>query len=434
MRYEAIDHTVFKNNRQRFMRKMQADSIAIFHSNDLMPREGNVFHPFRQNSGLFYLSGLDQAETVLILFPDCVKEGFQELAFIKRSNAFNQIWEGAGLSKQKARQLSGIQQIYWLEEMDFILHELILLAKRIYVNTDEHSYLSHDLELKNQRMTKQLMQRYPAHKYHRAQPILKKIMMIKQGLEVKQIQQAIQITEGAFRKVLPKVKPGLLEYEIEAEITYEFIKNGANGHAYPPIIASGIRTCVLHYSANNQACQDGDLLLLDIGAEYANYASDITRVIPVNGRFSSRQRAVYQAVLDILKAARQLLVPGVLLEDYQQEVGRLLEGALVDLGLLSKQQIAQQNPAYPLYKKYCMHQISHHLGLGVHDLANHYDPIMAGMVFTCEPGIYIPEEKIGVRLENDILVTDQGPIDLSKDIPIEVEEIETLMHSKVLAP
>ncbi|MEM6376942.1 MAG: aminopeptidase P family protein [Bacteroidota bacterium] len=432
MRYEAIDHTLFVTNRQRFMRKMQSDSIAIFHSNDLMPREGSVFYPFRQNSGLFYLSGLNQAETVVVLFPDCVKEGFRELAFIKRSNAFNQIWEGGSLRKQDARQISGIQQIFWLDEMEFILHELILLAKRIYVNTDEYSYSTHELELKNQRMTKQLMQRYPAHKYHRAQPILKKIMMVKQLPEVKQIQKAIDITGSAFRKLMPKVKPGILEYEIEAEITHEFIRQGANGHAYPPIVASGIRTCVLHYSANNQHCPDEALLLLDIGAEYANYAADITRVLPINGRFTPRQRAVYEAVLNVLKAAQQMLVPGIQLDDYQQEVGRLLEGVLVDLGLLSKKQIAQQNPTYPLYKKYCMHQISHHLGLGVHDLANHYDPIMAGMVLTCEPGIYIPEEQIGIRLENDILVTDQGPVDLSKDIPIEVEEIEELMQVNIL--
>ncbi|GAB5552588.1 MAG: aminopeptidase P family protein [Saprospiraceae bacterium] len=432
MRYEAIEHNLFITNRQRFMRKMQADSIAIFHSNDLMPRSGNVFYPFRQNSGLFYLSGLDQVDSVVVLFPDCVKEGFREIAFIKRNNAFNQIWEGSGLSKSEAREISGIHQIFWIDEMEVILHELILLAKRIYVNTEEHPHRTHDLELKNHRFTKQLMKQYPAHKYHRAQPLLKKIMMIKQAPEVAQIQKAIQITEGAFRRILPKVKPGQLEYEIEAEITYEFTKNGANGHAYPPIVASGIRTCVLHYTANNQVCANGDLLLLDIGAEYANYTSDITRVIPVNGRFNQRQRAVYQAVLKVLKTARQMLVPGVLLDDYHQEVGRLLEGVLIDLGLLSPKQIAQQNPAYPLYKKYCMHQISHHLGLGVHDLANYYDPIMAGMVFTCEPGIYIPEEKIGIRLENDILVTDQGPIDLSQDIPIEVDEIEALMHSEIL--
>jgi Xaa-Pro aminopeptidase len=432
MRYQSIDTSLFTINRQRFMRKMQADSIAIFYSNDLMPREGNVFYPFRQNPGLFYLSGLDQPDTVVVLFPDCVKEGFREIAFIKRSNAFSQIWEGANFSKQEARQIAGIQQIFWLDEMDIILHELIILAKRIYVNTDENAHAYHELELKNKRLAKQLMARYPTHKYHRAQPLLKKIMMIKQGPEVTLIQQAIQITEGAFRRVLPIVRPGIFEYEIEAEITHEFIKSRANGHAYPPIIASGIRTCILHYAANNQMCAEGDLLLLDIGAEYANYASDITRVIPVSGRFNARQRAVYEAVLKVMKMARQMLVPGVLLEEYHQEVGLLLESALIDLKLLTKQQVAQQNPAYPLYKKYCMHRISHHLGLGVHDLANNYDPVMAGMVFTCEPGIYIPEEQIGIRLENDILVTDQGPIDLSQEIPIEIEAIEELMHTKIL--
>lgn len=432
MRYQTIPSQLFEQNRERFMRKMQPDSIAIFYSNDQMPRSGNIWHPFHQEAALFYLSGLEQPETVVVLFPDCVKDGCRELAFIRRADPFQRRWHGSQLSRQQASEISGIKKVFYLDEMSAVLHELITLAKRIYVNIEERPMPSDGLELKNTRKAKELMAAYPAHKFHRAQPLLKKLMMVKQPLEVAQIQQAISITEAAFRRAASFVEPGKYEYEIEAEITHEFIRRRAAGHAYPPIIASGSRTCVLHYTQNNQPCQDGDLLLLDIGAEYANYAADITRVLPVNGRFTDRQRAVYNGVLGVLRQARQLLVPGILLEDYEKEVGKLLESALIDLALIQPADLANQNSDYPLYKKYCMHRITHHLGLSVHDLANVYDPLMAGMVFTCEPGIYLPEEKIGIRLENNILVTDEGPIDLSANIPIEVGEIEELMNSAVL--
>lgn len=431
MRYQAIPSQLFKQNRQRFMRKMQPDSIAIFYSNDQMPRSGNIWHPFHQEAALFYLSGLEQPETVVVLFPDCVKDGFRELAFIRRADPFQRIWHGSQLSRQQVSEISGIKKVFYLDEMPATLHELITLAKRIYVNIEERPMPSDGLELNNTRKAKQLMATYPAHKFHRAQPLLKKLMMVKQPLEVAQIQQAVGITEAAFRRAASFLEPGKYEYEIEAEITHEFIRRRASGHAYPPIIASGPRTCVLHYTQNNQPCRDGDLLLMDIGAEYANYAADITRVLPVSGRFTDRQRAVYNAVSGVLHQAKHLLVPGILLEDYEKEVGKLLESALIDLGLMQPHDLVNQNPDYPLYKKYCMHRITHHLGLSVHDLANLYDPIMAGMVFTCEPGIYIPEEKIGIRLENNILVTDEGPVDLSANIPVEAEEIEALMNSTV---
>ena len=433
MRYPAIESVLFSANRKRFMRKMQPDSLAIFYSNDLIPKEGSVYYPFRQNPGLFYLSGLDQPETVLVLFPDCIKDDFQELVFIKRADVFSQLWEGSSLDKEEARHRSGVHRVYWLDDMPAILHELIIMAKRIYVNTDEDLHLNTTFESKNKREAKVLMQRYPAHKYHRSQPLLKKLMMIKHPIEARMIQEAVNITNKAFHRVMNFVKPGVHEFEVEAEVTHEFITNRANGHAYLPIIASGKRSCILHYTKNNQICQDGDLLLLDIGAEFANYASDITRVIPVNGQFNPRQKAVYQAVLSVLKEAKQMLVPGVHLDDYHREVGKMIESALIDLRLLSRAEINQQNQDYPLYKKYCMHSISHHLGLGVHDLVNHYEPLMAGMVFTCEPGIYIPEEGIGVRIENDILVTDDSPIDLSKNIPVEVEEIEEYMNASILS-
>lgn len=428
MRYEAINPDLFKFNRKRFTRKMQPDSIAIFHSNDLMPRSGDTYYPFRQNSGLFYLSGLDQEDCVVVLFPDCIKEGFQELTFIKRTDEKTAIWEGEKYSQEQARTISGIEKIYWLDEMPAILHELILLSKRIYLNLNEHERFYSPVGSKSWRFTKELQERYPLHKFHRAQPILRKLAMVKSTTEVALIQHAINITGEAFRRVLEFVRPGVMEYEVEAEIIHEFISKGATGHAYEPIVASGENACVLHYINNNQPCQPNDLLLLDFGAEYANYAADLSRTIPISGSFTPRQRAVYEAVLRTMKAAQELLVPGVLLEDYHKEVGKMMESELLQLGLIDKTDIKNQNPQKPAYKRYFMHGTSHHLGLDVHDLSNRYDPVQAGMVFTCEPGIYIPEERIGIRLENDILVTDNGPVDLMANIPIEVEAIEEFMN------
>lgn len=427
MKYDPINPDFFINNRKRFMRKMQPDSLAIFYSNDLMPRSGDTFFPFRQNSGLFYLSGLDQEETIVVLFPDCIKEGFQEVAFIKRTSDYIAIWEGEKYSKENARAVSGIQKVYWLDEMAPILHELILLSKRIYINTEEHDRFIPELPTRNMRMARDLMERYPGHKYHRAQPILKKLMMNKQAAEVELMKQAIGITGKAFRRVLEFVHPGVMEYEIEAEITHEFLRNRASGHAYDPIVASGANSCILHYTRNNQECKAGDVLLMDFGAEYGHYASDLTRTIPVSGQFNARQRKVYDSVLHIMKEAQQLLVPGTTLEEYSKEVVKMMESALIDLKLLSRKDIEQQNPELPLYKQYFMHGTSHHLGLDVHDLADRYVPIQEGMVFTCEPGIYIRDEKLGVRIENNILVTEHGPLDLMAGIPVEVEEIEELM-------
>ncbi|MEN0005087.1 MAG: aminopeptidase P N-terminal domain-containing protein [Bacteroidota bacterium] len=431
MRYEPIDPALFALNRKRFMRKMLPHSIAIFNSNDLMPRNGDTYFPFRQNSDLFYLSGLDQPETVVVLFPDCVKEGFQEIAFIKESNAYLKTWEGDRYSKEQAQTISGISKVYWLKDMDVVLNELILLAKRIYVNTNENDRFDSPVISRDLRFTKQLMDRYPVHKYHRSQPILKKLAMIKSPLELEVLQKAIGITAKAFDQVLEMVRPGVAEYEIEAEITATFIRHRASGHAYSPIVASGANNCVLHYVQNKETCQAGDLLLLDFGAEYANYASDMSRTIPINGQFTKRQRQVYDAVLRVFKAAKQLLVPGTTIEEYHKEVGKMMESELVELSLLDRTTIKNQDPNYPAYKKYFMHGTSHHLGLDVHDLANRYDPILAGMVFTCEPGIYIPEERIGIRIENDILVTDDGAVDLMEQIPIEAEEIESVMQASL---
>jgi Xaa-Pro aminopeptidase len=433
MKYHPINPELFVNNRKRFMRKMQPESIAIFYSNDQMLRSGDTYHPFRQNSGLFYLSGLDQEDTVVVLFPDCIKEGYQEIAFVKRTSDYIAQWEGYKFSKEDAQRISGINKIFWLDELPQVLHELILLSKRIYLNTEEHDRFIPLTPSRNMRAARQLMEQYPAHKYHRSQPILKKLMMTKSVLELELTQQAINITGKAFRRVLEFIKPGVMEFEIEAEITHEFLRNRANGHAYDPIIASGANNCVLHYIQNNQECQSGDLVLMDFGAEYANYAADLTRTVPVNGQFTPRQREVYDAVLKILNEAKQMLVPGATLEEYKKDVVQLFESALIDLKLLSRKEIDNQPAEAPLYKKYFMHGISHFLGMEVHDPADHYAPIQAGMLFTCEPGIYIPEERIGIRLENNIIVTDEGPFDFMTNIPIHPEEIEEMMNVQVLS-
>lgn len=432
MRYEAINPELFRYNRQRFIRKMQPDSIAVFQSNDHMPRSGDTFFPFRQNSGLFYLSGLDQEDTVVVLFPDCIKEGFQEVAFIRRTDERTAIWEGDKLTQEQARKISGIEKVFWLDEMDGILHELILLAKRVYLNLNEHDRFKSGVVTQDMRFARTLQERYPLHKFHRSQPLLKKQAMIKSPIEVGLIRHAVNITGQAFEQVLDFVRPGVMEYEVEAEIIAEFVRKGARGHAYEPIVASGKNTCVLHYVQNNQRCMDGDLLLLDFGAEYANYAADLSRTIPVSGQFTERQRKVYNAVLRCMKSAQQLLLPGTMLEEYHKEVGKIMESELLQLGLLDKTDIKNQSEKAPAYKKYFMHGTSHHLGLDVHDLSNRYDPIQAGMVFTCEPAIYIREEGLGIRLENDILVTDNGPVDLCAHIPVEADAIEEHMNAAIL--
>lgn len=431
MKYSTINPALFELNRKRFANKMKPDSIAIFNSNDLMPRNGDTFFPFRQNSDLFYLSGLDQAETVVVIFPDCIKEGFQEVAFIQNSSPLSEMWEGKRYSKEEAAEVSGIKKVFWLSEMPQILNELILLAKRIYVNTNENDRFSSDVTSRNMRFAKELMEKYPLHKYHRSQPVMKKLAMVKSSYEVALMQKSIEITGKAFRRVLDFARPGVWEYDIEAEITHEFLRNRATGHAYDPIVASGKNACVLHYVNNNQECKRGDMLLMDFGAEYANYAADLSRTIPVSGQFTDRQRAVYNAVLRVMKQAKTYLVPGITLEEYHKEVGKMMQSELVGLKLIDKTDIKNQRAAYPAYKKYFMHGTSHHLGMDVHDRSNRYDPIQAGMVFTCEPGIYIREENLGIRLENDILVTDNNPIDLMAHIPIEAEEIEELMNVKV---
>ena len=429
-RYQDIPAALFQLNRQRFMQKMKPNSIAIFHAADLLPRNGDCFFPFRQDSDLFYLSGLDQEEVVLVLYPNCPKgKAFEEVIFTKKTSEYIKIWEGYKYTKEDAAQTSGVSTVAWLDSMPALLNEMILLADTIYVNGNENDRAASEVPNRNQRKALELKQQYSAHEFLRAQPILKELRMQKTEEEVKLMREACEITNRAFRRVLQTTRPGLKEYEVEAEIMHEFIRSGASGHAYSPIIASGPAACILHYNDNNAILQDGDLMLMDFGAEYGNYAADLSRTIPVNGRFTDRQKAVYEAVLRVKQEAQQLLRPGNNLTDYHQEVGHIMELELIGLGLLSKEEVAQQNPALPAYKKYFMHGTSHHLGLDVHDLGHRYVEFKEGMVFTCEPGIYIPEEGLGVRIEDDLLITANGVDNLMGQIPIEVEEIESLMNA-----
>jgi Xaa-Pro aminopeptidase len=430
MKYSPLPQDAFIFNRRRFSREIQPGSLAIFNANDQMPRSGDTCYPFRQNTGLYWLTGIDQEETMLFLFPGCQKEKHEEVLFIKRTNEHIAVWEGHKYTKEEAREASGIQKVYFLDEGEVIMREMINLSSGTYLNFNEHDKFTNPVETRDLRYARWFRNTYPGHQVYRSQPLLKKLQVIKTQWEVETVQHAIDITGLAFNRVLKFVAPEVGEYEVEAEITHEFIRNRASGHAYEPIIASGKNACVLHYIDNNKICADGDLLLMDFGCEYANYAADLTRTIPVNGRFSDRQRAVYNAVLRVLKEARTMLVPGTLLEEYNKEVGKIMESELLGLGLISRKDIEDQNPDWPAYKKYFMHGTSHHLGLDVHDLSHRYEPFRAGMIFTCEPGIYIPEEAIGVRIENDILITDDGPFDLFRNIPVEVEEIETLMQER----
>lgn len=427
IRYHAINKSLFEGNRKRFAALLQGNALAIINSNDEMPRSADQNFPFRQNSDLFYLTGIDQEQTALVVFPNSPIADHKEVLFIRRTNEHIAVWEGHKYTKEEARATSGIQTIYWYDEFYAVMHKLIIAANTIYFNTNENNRFTTEVEYRDLRLLKELKNRYPAHQYERTAPLLTSLREIKSDIEVEVIKHACSITEKAFRKVLAFTKPGVMEYEIEAEIIAEFIRNRATGHAYSPIIASGANACVLHYNANNQECKDGDLILMDFGCEYGNYASDLTRTIPASGKFSPRQKDVYNAVLRVMKKAKQMLVPGNTFAEYNKAVGKAMEEELIGLGLLKGHEVEKQDPAAPLYKKYFMHGTSHFMGLDVHDNGNYNQPFKAGMVFTCEPGIYIPEESIGIRIENDILVTDSGPVDLMATIPIEVDEIEALM-------
>ncbi len=427
MRYHQIDQQLFIENRKRLAAKLKPQSIAIFNANDVMPTNADGHMKFKQNSDLFYLSGIDQEDSVLIIYPDAKDGVHKEVLFLKETSEHIAIWEGHKYTKEEATATSGIKKIYWLQEFNTVFRSLMVETEFVYLNTNEHARAVVETETRDVRFMNWCRTTYPLHKYERIAPILHELRAIKSKTEVELIQEACNITEKGFRRLLGFVKPGVWEYEIEAELSHEFLKNRSCGFAYTPIIASGASSCVLHYIENDKQCKDGDILLLDIAAEYANYNSDLTRCLPVSGKFSKRQKEVYNAVLRVMRGAINMLVPGNNMNDYHREVGKLMEEELIKLNLLNADEVKKQNPDSPLYKKYFMHGTSHYLGLDVHDVGSRFRKFEAGMVFTCEPGIYIREESLGIRLENDILITEKGPLDLMGNIPIEAEEIEELM-------
>lgn len=429
MKYNSIDSQLFVNNRKRFCSELKTNSIAIFNSNDEYLRSGDQTFPFKQNADFFYLTGIDQEQSILLLFPECPNPLYKEVLFLRQTNDFIAVWEGHKLSKEKAMEISGIRKVFWLEDFWSILSSVINYSQNLYLNTNENDRMTAEISTRDLRFIRNLKEKYPLHQYQRSAPILRRLRVVKSETEVELTKKACNITEDAFRRVLKFVKPGVKEYEIEAEIIHEFIRQGATGHAYTPIIASGANANILHYVDNNQVCKDGDVILFDFGAEYANYNADLSRSIPVNGRFTPRQRDVYNAVLHVMKESVKMLTAGTIWNEYQEEVGKIMSDQLIKLGLLSKFNVERQDPEAPLYKKYFMHGTSHHLGIDVHDFASRYQPFEVGNILTCEPGIYIKEEGLGIRLENDILITATGNIDLMSNIPIEAEEIEELMNT-----
>jgi Xaa-Pro aminopeptidase len=429
MKYLAIDNQLFINNRKQFSTKLASNTLAIFNANDVMPTNADGTMPFRQNNDLFWLSGVDQEESVLILYPNHPDESQREILFLKETNEHIAIWEGAKLTKDGALKTAGIKTVYWLNDLDDKLTELIEKCDGIYLNKNIHSRSASEVQTRDDRFRNRIAEQFSGKEIKEIAPIMHELRAIKSDFEIKLLQNACDITEKGVRRILPFIKPGVTEYEIEAELMHEFLRNRSNGFAYQPIIGSGVDSCVLHYIDNNKACKDGDILLMDFGAEYANYASDLTRTVPVNGRFSDRQKAVYNSVLHVMKEATNMLRPGTMFKAYNAEIGRIMELELIKLGLLDKHDVQKQDVNNPLFKQYFMHGTSHYLGLDVHDVGNFDWPMKEGMVFTCEPGIYILEEELGIRLENDILVTANGPDDLMKNIPIEANEIEALMNS-----
>lgn len=429
MKYERISRELFIKNRKKFTAKMQPNTLAVFNSNDIYPVSADSTMPFQQHRDIFYLSGVDQEESILVLFPDTLNDKHREILFLKETNEKIAIWEGEKLDKANALAVSGIQTVYWLSQFDLIWKQLMAEALGVYINTNEHLRASVEVETREDRFIKKLKLDFPAHQVHKSAPIMHLIRSIKEKEELDLIQHACNITHKGVERLLRFIKPGVWEYEIEAELAHEFLRNRSKGFAYTPIVASGKNACVLHYIENNQQCKDGDLILLDVGAEYANYSSDLTRCVPVNGKFSPRQKEVYNAVLHVKKEAEKLLVPGTMMAEYHTEVGRLMESELIKLKLIDATDVKNQNPDWPAYKKYFMHGTSHFLGLDTHDVGLWNQPIQAGMVFTCEPGIYIPEEGLGIRIEDDLVVTNDGkPFNLMQNIPIEVEEIESIMR------
>jgi len=427
MRYEPISAELFINNRKKLASKLLPDSLAIVNAADVLPKSADGTRRFIQHTDLFYLTGIDQEETILLLFPNHPSEKAREILVIKETNPTIAQWEGNKLTPQQATQISGIQTVIFNNEFEKTLRELVFLAKHLYLNTNEHLRNTSEIQTRDDRFIEYCQKKFPLHQYERLAPLLHDIRSVKSTIEIELITKNIDITHKAFLAVAKALKPGIKEYELEAELIYTYIKNGAHGHAFEPIVASGANTCVLHYIQNDRICQNGDLVLIDTGCQYANYNADLTRVLPVGGKFSDRQKQVYQAVLDAQRFAMSLLKPNILLDDYQAEVEKFIEYKLAELGLIPKHEL-KANQLHPSVKKYFMHGVSHFLGLDVHDYGFKHKPLSANMVLTCEPGIYIKEESIGIRLENDVLITENSCRDLMQQIPIEIADIESLMN------
>lgn len=428
MRYLPINNKLFIENRKRFVCSLPADSAAIFYSNDEQPRNGDQYFPFRQQSDLFYLTGIHQEKSILLIVPDIKNNKLKEALFLIKTNEQIAIWEGHKFTKEEAKEISGIENIYWLDDFDLAIREVMLECNNIYLNRNEYPKFYPDVKDRNQRLGEELQKDFPLHNYHRSAPLLAKLRLIKSDEEIALLQKACDITNLAFRRVLKTTSHGKFEFEVQGEIEHEFTQNRANGNGYAPIIASGKNACVLHYVDNDKECKDGELLLMDFGAEYACYSADMSRTIPVNGKFTSRQKDCYNAVLNVFKKAKELYVPGNTITKINNEVNMMMEKELIKLGLFIEEDVKKQDDENPLYKKYFMHGTAHFLGLDVHDVGGKDEVLQEGMVLTCEPGLYIREENIGIRLEDDILVTVDKPIDLMKDIPIEIDEIEKLMQ------
>ncbi len=427
MRHESINSYLFEKNRQKLKRRLPLLSVAVLVSNDEMPRSGDQFYAYRQNSDLFYLSGIEQPKTILCICPDYPDYHYHEILFIEKVTEYYQTWYGNKLSHEQATEISGIKNIYWLDDFEKVLNELMQHARHVFLSFHENARTFDEVPLRDARFTEKIKGLFPLHHYERLGPLIAELRQIKEPEEIQLIENAGKIAGKAFQKIIEILKPGIREYNIEAEIISGFINNGSSGHAFMPIVASGKNACVLHYNANDDICKDGDLVLVDFGAEYGNYNSDITRTFPVNGRFNKRQRQIYEAVLRIYNRVAPLIIPGTTIEKLNIDAIIFFEEELVGLGVINKKDISKQDPEKPVFKNYFMHGMSHFLGIDVHDVGNKTDVLMPGMVVTCEPGIYIHEEGIGVRLENDFLLTSKGNLNLTSHIPIEPDAIEDLM-------
>jgi len=422
---------LFSKNRQHFVKKMESNSIAIFTSNDIMPNNADDMMGFTQNNDLYYLSGIDQEESILLLYPDAVLPENREILFLKETNEVIKIWEGDKLTKEQATKVSGVKNVKWVKEFELALQYMAFEADTFYLGHNEHKKtLTAEMNTRQDRMIAFCKEKYPLHNYKRAAVITRELRQVKSEEEIALIQKAGDISVGGFNRVLKAVRPGMMEYELEAELTYELVRMGAKRHAFLPIVASGANACALHYNTNRAECKDGDMVLMDFGVCFGNYNSDTTRCFPVNGRFTSRQKEVYQSVLHCLKEGSKLLKPGAVSAKYEKKMALLVEAELIKLGLLKHEEVKSQDPEKPLYKKYFMHGTAHFIGLDVHDVGLYTRPFEPGMVLTCEPGIYIPEEGIGCRLENDYLITETGNLNLTAAMPIEIDEIEAIMNGR----